>query len=76
MREDWAKMSASLKEVLVSCYAGALVVWVKELLPRRGLKPGVVERTFGWFSKFRRSSKDYEYRTDNSETSSSSPPPA
>jgi putative transposase len=26
-----------------------------------------VERTFGWFGKYRRLSKDYEYRTDTSE---------
>jgi len=68
-------------------YAGALVAWVKQLLPRRGLtlevvkrsdvdkhrftvlpKRWIVERTFGWLSKFRRLSKDYEYRTENSET--------
>ena len=69
-----------------SGYAGELVGWVKELLPRRGLrleivkrsdtdkhrfkllpKRWIVERTFGWLSKFRRLSKDYEYRTENSE---------
>jgi putative transposase len=33
------------------------------ILPRRW----VVERTFGWLSKFRRLAKDYEYRTENSE---------
>ena len=33
------------------------------VLPKRW----IVERTFGWLSKFRRLSKDYEYRTDNSE---------
>jgi putative transposase len=68
-------------------YAGALVAWVKELLPRRGLKleivkrsdadqhrfailpkRWIVERTFGWLSKFRRLAKDYEFRTENSET--------
>jgi transposase len=67
-------------------YAGALGVWVRQLLPRRGLrlkivkrseadkhrfailpKRWIVERTFGWLSKFRRLAKDYEYRTDNSE---------
>jgi putative transposase len=68
-------------------YAGALAAWVKELLPRRGLKleivkrceadkhrfailprRWVVERTFGWLSKFRRLAKDYELRTENSKT--------
>ena len=67
-------------------YAGALVDWVKNLLPGRGLRleivkrraankhrfavlprRWVVERTFGWLSKFRRLSKDDERRTDNSE---------
>jgi putative transposase len=67
-------------------YTGGLVAWVKQLLPRRGLrlevvkrsdtdkhrfkilpKRWVVERTFGWLSKSRRLSKDYEYRTENSE---------
>ena len=67
-------------------YAGALVDWVKNLIPGRGLhleiikrstahqhrfavlpKRWVVERTFGWLSKFRRLAKDFERRTDNSE---------
>ena len=34
-----------------------------EVLPRRW----VVERTFGWFCRYRRLSKDYEYLTDCSE---------
>lgn len=34
------------------------------VLPKRW----IVERTFGWLSKFRRLAKDYEFRTDNSET--------
>lgn len=57
-------------------YAGKLIDWVKEnqgykleivkrsddvkgfkVLPRRW----VVERTFGWFNRFRRLSKDFEY---------------
>ena len=33
------------------------------LLPKRG----VVERTFGWFGKYRRLSKDYEYLTASSD---------
>jgi putative transposase len=63
-------------------YAGQLVEWVKnicgwlleivkrnpeakgfQLLPRRW----VVERTFGWFGRYRRLSKDYEFQTDTSE---------
>jgi transposase len=67
-------------------YAGALALWLKGLLPGRGVrleivkrsdphthtfkilpKRWIVERTFGWLSKFRRLSKDYEFRTDNSE---------
>jgi putative transposase len=67
-------------------YAGTLAIWIRNLLPRRGLRlevvrrsdtdqhrfkvlprRWVVERTFGWLSKFRRLSKDYEYRTENSE---------
>ena len=65
-----------------SAYAGQLVAWVKntcrwlleivkrnpeangfQLLPRRW----VVERTFGWFGRYRRLSKDYEFQTDTSE---------
>jgi putative transposase len=63
-------------------YAGQLVEWVKsacgwlleivrrsegvkgfQLLPRRW----VVERTFGWFGRYRRLSKDYEFQPDTSE---------
>jgi putative transposase len=63
-------------------YAGQLIEWVKnvcgwlleivkrnpeakgfQLLPRRW----VVERTFGWFGRYRRLSKDYEFQTDTSE---------
>jgi putative transposase len=35
-----------------------------KILPKRW----VVERTFGWWSFYRRLSKDYEHRTDSSET--------
>jgi len=35
-----------------------------QVLPRRW----VVERTFGWFGRYRRLVRDYEYRTDVSET--------
>lgn len=34
------------------------------VLPKRW----IVERTFGWFSNYRRLSKDYETRTDSSES--------
>jgi putative transposase len=63
-------------------YAGQLVEWVEntcgwlleivkrnpeakgfQLLPRRW----VVERTFGWFGRYRRLSKDYEFQTNTSE---------
>ena len=72
-----------LKLIWADCaYAGQLVEWVKnacgwlleivhrnqdvkgfQLLPRRW----VVERTFGWFGRYRRLSKDYEFQTDTSE---------
>jgi putative transposase len=64
-------------------YAGELIRWVKRscgwllqtilrpegatgfvLLPKRW----VVERTFGWFAKYRRLSKDYETNVEMSET--------
>jgi putative transposase len=64
-------------------YAGQLIDWVKALggwlleivrrcddvtgfvvLPKRW----IVERTFGWFGRYRRLSKDYEELTDSSES--------
>ena len=63
-------------------YAGHLITWVETMchwvlsivrrcdevgfhvLPRRW----VVERTFGWFGRYRRLSKDYEFLTETSET--------
>jgi putative transposase len=63
-------------------YAGQLIDWVKQtcgwvleivkrsddvkgfkVLPKRW----IVERTLGWFGWYRRLSKDYEERTDNSQ---------
>ena len=51
---------------------------VSEIMQQRGIDLGegfkvlprrwVVERTFAWFNKFRRLSKDYEFNTDTSET--------
>ena len=64
-------------------YRGQLIAWVKELtgieleivkrsddisgfvlIPKRW----VAERTFGWFNRFRRLSKDYEANPRNSES--------
>jgi len=64
-------------------YAGKLVNWVKvgfrktlEIVKRsddiKGFvvlpKRWIVERTFGWLGRYRRLSKDYEGRTDSSES--------
>ena len=64
-------------------YAGQLVKWAKrylrwtiDIVKRSDLAKGfvllpkrwIVERTFAWFNKYRRLSKDYEYCTDTSET--------
>ena len=65
-------------------YAGKLVLWVnryckpwsleivKRLTGVRGFyvlhKRWIVERTFAWLSNYRRLSKDYEYKTETSET--------
>ncbi len=64
-------------------YAGKLVLWVNrdcswklEIVKRSDKVKGfkvipkrwIVERTFSWFENYRRLSKDYEYRTDTSET--------
>lgn len=62
-------------------YAGELVDWVRTacgwvLEIVRRTQPGfvvlpkrwIVERTFAWLGRFRRLSKDYEQRTDVSET--------
>jgi putative transposase len=64
-------------------YGGELVEWVKQLFSfvleivrrpqqQRGFvvlpKRWIVERSFGWFNRYRRLSKDYERRTDSSET--------
>lgn len=64
-------------------YAGKLIAWTKRMctwnleivkrsddvkgfkvLPKRW----IVERTFGWFNRYRRLSKDFEYHTKTSET--------
>jgi putative transposase len=64
-------------------YAGKLITWAKryrnwtiEIVKRSDKAKGfkvvkkrwIVERTFSWLNKYRRLSKDYEYRTDTSET--------
>ena len=63
-------------------YAGKLVDWVRDKLhiildivkrdpEQRGFKVlpkrWIVERTFGWFGRYRRLSKDYEHDTSSSE---------
>ena len=63
-------------------YAGQLVEWVKRVLgvtlenvkrsdDVKGFavlpKRWIVERTFGWFNRYRRLSKDYEFCTESSE---------
>lgn len=65
-----------------AAYAGQLVQWTRRCLHRtleivrrtdnvKGFavlpKRWIVERTFGWLGRYRRLSKDYEQRTDNSE---------
>jgi len=64
-------------------YAGKLIAWTQRIctwnleivkrsddmkgfkvLPKRW----IVERTFGWFNRYRRLSKDFEYHTKTSET--------
>jgi putative transposase len=64
-------------------YAGQLVTWVKQVcgwllqVVRRPegatgfvllAKRWVVERTFGWWHRYRRLAKDYEYLVETSET--------
>jgi putative transposase len=63
-------------------YRGLFVTWAKqqfgriiEIVKRSDLhdfkilpKRWIVERTFGWFSKYRRLSKDYETLVHSSET--------
>jgi putative transposase len=62
---------------------GALYAWIKDcclwVLEVSGKRPGqttfevhkwrwIVERTFGWFNRYRRLSKDYEHNPKSSET--------
>lgn len=65
-----------------SAYGGRLLpwvtehcIWVLEIVKRIAGLPGfhvqpkrwIVERTFAWFGKYRRLSKDYEFHPDTSE---------
>ena len=81
--ERVGRLLPRLKKIWVDgAYAGQLVEWVwssfrwvLEVVRRpaeaRGFEalPGrwVVERTFGWFNRYRRLSKDYEFCVDTSE---------
>ena len=64
-------------------WVGTLLSWIKEhggwVLEVSGKRPGqtsfevrkwrwLVERTFGWFNRYRRLSKDYEHNPKSSET--------
>lgn len=64
-------------------WVGALLDWIKDhgwwVLEVSGKRPGqrrfevrkwrwIVERTFGWFNRYRRLSKDYEHNPKSSET--------
>jgi putative transposase len=57
---DWVKANASWVLDIVKRRAGAVGF---EVQPWRW----VVERTFGWFNRYRRLSKDYEHSTTSSE---------
>jgi putative transposase len=66
-----------------AAYSGQLVSWVREFFGRQGTrlsiipklgtgfrilaKRWIVERTFSWFTHYRRLSKDYEVKTEHSE---------
>ena len=79
MRKDFTKLKLIWAD---GGYAGKLIAWVNryqrckleivkrsddvkgfKVLPKRW----IVERTFSWFYKYRRLSKDYEYGADASE---------
>ncbi len=60
----------------LSEWVRANVLWVLDIVTRREGAVGfevqpwrwVVERTFGWFNRYRRLSKDYEHNPKSSET--------
>jgi len=79
MKKDFGKLKLIWAD---GGYAGKLIAWVNryqhcklEIIKRsddvKGFKVlpkrWIVERTFSWFYKYRRLSKDYEYRIDTSE---------
>ncbi len=53
-------------------FARVVVMLVRKDLQQRGFvvkpKRWIVERTFGWFNRYRRLSKDYEFLSDTSES--------
>ena len=61
--ETWGPLLRRYRKVRLEIVKRADQVQGFIVLPKRW----IVERTFGWFGKYRRLSKDYEYRTDTSE---------
>jgi putative transposase len=61
--ETWVTLLRRYRKVRLEIVKRSDTVKGFIVLPKRW----IVERTFGWFGKYRRLSKDYEYRTDTSE---------
>jgi putative transposase len=61
--ETWVTLLRRYRKVRLEIVKRSDQVKGCVVLPKRW----IVERTFGWLGKYRRLSKDYEYRTDTSE---------
>jgi putative transposase len=61
--ETWVTLLRRYRKVRLEISKRSEQVKGFVVLPKRW----IVERTFGWFGKYRRLSKDYEYRPDTSE---------